>query len=79
MFQLHLLGVPAISYRFVVIVLKNDVPQQVVRDILNNVPLHRELATPLVLLPIIDTFVKIDGSNHLSYTTELTTAINREK
>jgi hypothetical protein len=40
------------------------------------VPLHGKLATPFVLLPVINTVVEVNRSNHLSHTTELTTAIN---
>ena len=56
-----------------------DVPNKVVWYILNNVPFHRELATPSVILPVIDAHVKVDRSNHLSYTTELTNAINLQR
>jgi hypothetical protein len=48
-----LLGVTAICDRFIVIVLKNDVLHKAVRYILNYVPLHKELPTPLILLPVI--------------------------
>jgi hypothetical protein len=74
--MVYLVCVPAICDRFIVIVLKNDVPQKIVRYILNYVPLHRELATPLILLPIINTSVEIDRSNHVSHATELATSIN---
>jgi hypothetical protein len=76
---LYLLGVPAVCHTLVLIVLQDDVPNNVVWDILNNVPFHRELATPSVILPVIDVLVKVDRSNHLSYTAELTTAINLQR
>jgi hypothetical protein len=55
------------------------VPDNVVWDILNNVPFDRELAIPSFILPVINTLVKIDRSNHLSYTAEMTAAINLQK
>jgi hypothetical protein len=51
--KFYLLGVTAICDRFIVIVLKNDVSHKAVRYILNYVPLHIELSTPLILLPVI--------------------------
>jgi hypothetical protein len=51
--KFYLLSVTAICDRFIVIVLKNDVSHKAVRYILNYVPLHIELPTPLFLLPVI--------------------------
>lgn len=51
--KFYLLGVTAICDRFIVIVLKNDVSHKAVRYILNYVPLHIELPTPLILLLVI--------------------------
>jgi hypothetical protein len=75
----YLLRVPAICNSLVLIVLQGDVPDNAVWDILNNVPLDRELAIPSVILPVINTLVKIDRPSHLSYTAELTTAINLQR
>jgi hypothetical protein len=39
------------------------------------VPLNRKLTSPLILLPVIHTFLKVHWTNHLSNTTELCTSI----
>lgn len=76
---LYLLRVPAICNSLVLIVLQDHVPEYFVWDILNNVPSDRELAIPSVILPVINTLIKINRPSHLSYTAELTTAINLQR
>jgi hypothetical protein len=67
----YLLSVTAVSDRFVVVVLKDDVPEEVVRNIFDKVPLDRELPCPLVLLPVIHALLKIHPAHHLSHPTKL--------
>lgn len=75
----HLLGVPAISNRFILIVFKGNMLQQTVGDILHNVPLDRETTNPLVLLPVLDILVEINRPSHLSNTHKLTAGIDLNK
>ena len=74
--SVYLLGIPAISYRFIFIVLQKDVPKTSVWHILYYVPFYRKAASPFVLLPEIHILVEVNGANHFSNTTELSTRIN---
>jgi hypothetical protein len=49
----YLLSVTAVCDRLVLIVLQDDVLENIVGHVLDNVPLNREGAVPLVLLPIL--------------------------
>ena len=60
------MSVPTVGHRFVLIVVEGNVLQQAVWNVLNDMPLDREAAIPLVLLPILNILVKIDRSYHLS-------------
>lgn len=75
----YLLGISAISNRFIFIVFQNDMPKVVVWQIFDNVPFNREASTPFILLPKIHILAKVYGANHLCYTTELTTCIDLYK
>lgn len=71
----YFLGISTISHRLIVIVFQYNVAELTVWNIFDNVPLHWELSTPFVLLPVINALLKINRSNHLRYTTELGTRI----
>lgn len=71
----YFLGVSTISHGLIVVVLQYYVTELTVWNIFDNVPLHWELSTPFVLLPVINALLKIHWSNHLRYTTELRTRI----
>ena len=45
-------------------------------NIFYYMPLDREITIPLILLPEIHAFIKINSANHLCYSTKLTTCIN---
>jgi hypothetical protein len=72
----YLLSVSTICHGLVVIVLKNYMTEVAIRNVLDDVPLYCEASIPLVLLPVLDTFPKIDRANHLRHTTELPTCID---
>lgn len=72
----YLLGVPAIRHRLVVIVFQDNMTELAIWDILNNMPRYRESAIPLVLLPVVDTFWKINTTCHLCHSTKLSTRIH---
>ncbi|KAB8109558.1 hypothetical protein EE612_045861 [Oryza sativa] len=76
LFEFYLLCVPAVGHRFIIIVFKNYMAEKIIWNILHNVPLNRELASPLILLPIVNTLLKIHWPNHLCNTTELCTSIH---
>nr|GMD29068.1 probable serine/threonine-protein kinase clkA [Ipomoea batatas] len=57
---------------------KSNVLQQVVRDILYNVPLYRETTNPLILLLIFNHFVEINRTNHLSNANKLSIGLAQE-
>jgi hypothetical protein len=73
------LRVSAVGHRLIIIVLEYYVAELTIRNVLDDVPFYSETTTPLVLLPKIHTFVEINWSCHLSYTTELTTCIDLQK
>ena len=73
------MSVSAVGDWFVLIVLEGNMLQETVGDILHNVPLHREIACPLVLLPILDTLVKINSPRHLCQSYKLPAGINLDK
>lgn len=62
----YLLRVPSKSYRSVIIVFKDNVPQLSVGYVLYYMPFYGEEPTPLVNLPEVHIFVKIYLPNHLS-------------
>jgi hypothetical protein len=72
----YLLSVAAVCDRLVLIVLQDDVLENIVGHVLHNVPLNREGAVPLVLLPILSGFLKINGASHFSNTNKLPTCIH---
>lgn len=72
----YLLSIPGECYRLVVIVLKDNVSQLCVRDILNYVPLYWEEPIPLIKLPKVHVFAKINWPNHFSHAYKLPTSIN---
>lgn len=74
--SVYLLGIPTIGYGLVLIVFKRYVPQKTIWNILNNMPLQRKATSPLVLLPILHGFVKINRTHHLSQTNELPTGVD---
>ena len=74
----NLMCISAVCHWLVLIVLKNDVLQQAVWNILHNVPLDRETTSPLILLPMLHCFVKINATHHLSEANKLTTGIHLE-
>jgi hypothetical protein len=71
--------ISAVCDWLVFIVLENDVLQQAVWNILHNVPLDRETTSPLVLLPMLYCFVKINMTDHLSKANKLATCIHLQK
>ena len=73
---LYLLCVPAVGYRLVLIVFKNYMAEEIIWNILQYVPINRELASPLILLPVVHTLLKIHWSSHLRNTAELWTSIH---
>lgn len=75
----YLLGVPAVSDRLVLIVLKSNVLQQTIGYILHNMPCNWETASPFVLLPIFHILVKINRSCHLCKANKLPTCIDLSK
>ena len=72
----HFLRVSAVSNWFVFIILKNDVLQQAVRNVLHNVPLDRKPTSPFVLLQVFNCLVKINSTHHLSQTNKLSAGVN---
>jgi hypothetical protein len=72
----YLLGVTAVCDRLVLIVLQDDVLENVVRHVFDNLPLNREGAIPLVLLPVLQGFLEINSTNHFSNTNKLATCIH---
>ena len=72
----HLLRISVVCHWFVFIILKNDVLQQSVRNVLHNVPLDRKTTSPLVLLPVFHCLAKINLTHHLSKTNKLSTGVN---
>lgn len=70
------MGVPTVGHRLVLVVLKCNVLQQAVGDILDDMPLNRETTVPLVLLPVFHALVEVNRSDHLSKTDELPTSID---
>ena len=75
----YLLSVSAVGNWFVVIIFKYNVTKLTIGYIFNNMPLNRELACPLILLPIIYTFIIIYRPHHLGHPTELGTSIHLHK
>jgi hypothetical protein len=72
----HLLRISAVCHWFVFIILKNDVLQQAVRNVLHNVPLDSKTTSPLVLLPVFHRLAKINPAHHLSQTNKLSAGVN---
>ena len=72
----HLLRISAVCNWFVFDILKNDVLQRAVRNVLHNVPLDKKATSPLVLLPVFNCLVKINPTHHLSQTNKLSTGVN---
>jgi hypothetical protein len=73
---MYLLGVTAVSDRLEFIVFQQNMPQSVVSHIFYNVPLNREATRPLILLPYVHAFIKVNRPHHLSHPTEMTTCIH---
>jgi hypothetical protein len=71
--------ISAVRHWLVFIVLKNDVLQQAVWNILHNVPLDRETTSPFVLLPMLYCFFKINTTHHFSKADKLATCIHLQK
>ena len=74
----YLLSVPGKSYRPIIIVFKDNVPQLSVRNIFYYMPLDWKEPIPLVKLPKFHVFIKVHLSHHLSNTHKLSTSINLE-
>lgn len=68
----HLLGVAAVGYRLVLIILQGYVPKLVVGHILDVDPLHLKLALPLVLRPNAGRGIVVHMTHHLCDATEMT-------
>lgn len=72
----YLLRISTVCNRLVIIVVKKNVTESNVGNILNNMPFSWELSAPSILLPVICILLKINRSNHFSYPTELSTCVN---
>lgn len=75
----HLLRVPGVGHRLVLVILQPDLTQQRVGHVLHVDPLHLEHATPLVLRPHRRLAVVVHRANHLRNATEVARSVDREE
>jgi hypothetical protein len=75
----NLLCVPAVGHRLVLVLRNGNVAEVPVAHILDNMPLNIKQTLPLILLPVVNTSVKVNWADHFSHSTELTTSIHREE
>ncbi|WVZ60548.1 hypothetical protein U9M48_010555 [Paspalum notatum var. saurae] len=62
--------------KLIIIVVQCNMLQNVVRHILDYVPLERKTTIPLVLLPILQCLIEVNRTNHFSNTNKLTTRVH---
>ena len=72
----YFLCISAVCDRLILIVLKQDMLQGIVRYVFDDVPSYRKATSPFILAPEVHVLVKIDRTNHLSHATEVPTAIH---
>ena len=72
---MYLLSIPAKSDGPVIIVLKYNMPQLSVGNVLNYMPLQRKETTPLINLPKVHVFVEVHQPRHFSQPNKLPTTV----
>ena len=77
--QQNLLSVSAVSNGLVLVISNRYVPQETVRYVFDDTPLHREATNPFILLPILHRLVEINRTCHLRNTNELPTCIHLQR
>lgn len=75
----HLLGVPRVGHRFVLVVLELDVSQVSIGHIFHVDPTHAELALPFVLRPDGTVALVVYRRDHLRHAAEVSGPVDREE